>query len=145
MTIPRPRNGAVIHYSYLWKHEQEAGLEEGLKDRPAAVILTHEDDISGETIVFALPITHTAPRDMSVAIEISPEIKTSLGLDAQPSWVICDEVNRFLWPGYDLRPIPGRGPATWEYGLLTKGLYEDTKRLFLKCRSKRRLRQVGRD
>lgn len=145
MTIQRPRNGAVIHYGYLWKREQEAGLEEGLKDRPAAVVLAYEDDISGETIVFALPITHTPPQDPSTAVEIPSTTKTSLGLDAQPSWVICDEVNRFLWPGYDLRPIPGRSPATWEYGMLSKGLYEEAKRLFLKCRRESRLRQVGRD
>jgi len=41
--FPQPCAGLVIRYSYLWKREQEAGREEGTKDR----WLLHENAESG--------------------------------------------------------------------------------------------------
>ena len=35
-----PKNGAVIRYAYLWRDEKRRGLDEGRKDRPAAVLLS---------------------------------------------------------------------------------------------------------
>lgn len=72
------------------------------------------------------------------------DLKRRLGLDDGRSWIICDEVNRFIWPGYDLRPIPGGGPGNWEYGMLPKGLYEKAKTLFLKCRKEGLLKSTDR-
>jgi hypothetical protein len=51
-------------------------------------------------------------------------VAESLGLDAGRHWIVCGEVNRFAWPGFDLRPIPGRS-GSWEYGMLPAALYEE--------------------
>jgi hypothetical protein len=42
-------------------------------------------------------------------------------LDLQRSWVVCTELNRFLWPGAALRPIPDR-PGTIASGGLPSRL-----------------------
>ena len=42
MSWPTPQAGLVIRYSYLWQSEAAAGREEGVKDRPCAVILVVE-------------------------------------------------------------------------------------------------------
>lgn len=34
-------------------------------------------------------------------------VKRHLGLDAARSWIVVAEGNEFLWPGYDLRKVPG--------------------------------------
>jgi hypothetical protein len=145
MAIPPPRNGAVIRYAYLWKEEQQRGLTEGSKDRPAAVMLSHTEEATGEIIVFVLPITHSNPLNLSEALEIPADVKASLGLDGAKSWIICSETNRFRWSGFDLRPIPGRRQTSWEYGMLPHGLYEQAKALFLNCRKNGKARTSDRD
>lgn len=65
----------------------------------------------------AVPVTHARPRDPEVAIELPARVKTALGLDAEPSWIMLDEMNVFDWPGYDLRPIR-RGTDRVDYGFL---------------------------
>ena len=59
MSFPQPVPGLVIRYAYLWRTEQQRGQEEGLKDRPCAVILVTTDD-EGDKVVTVLPITHPA-------------------------------------------------------------------------------------
>jgi hypothetical protein len=39
MALPEPQGGLVISYSYLWRRESEAGLVEGAKNRPCAIVL----------------------------------------------------------------------------------------------------------
>ncbi len=106
--FPEPEVGLVISYSYLWKEEEEQGLVEGRKDRPCAIVLTGEvptAESNRRKQVAVAPITHSPPHDPSVAIEIPPRVKAHLGLDGERSWVILEEVNIFMWPGFDLRPI----------------------------------------
>ncbi|WP_338049140.1 hypothetical protein [Rhodoplanes elegans] len=43
MDIPRPVSGLVIRYAYLWRREHLAGRDEGVKDRPCAVLLSVVD------------------------------------------------------------------------------------------------------
>jgi len=38
VSLPTPRPGLVIRYSYLWAREHDQGREEGVKDRPCAVL-----------------------------------------------------------------------------------------------------------
>jgi hypothetical protein len=40
------------------------------------------------------------------------ETKRRLGLDAEQSWIMITEANGFVWPGPDLRPVPGRDGST---------------------------------
>ena len=115
--IPDPRPGLVIAYSYLWNGEQAEGRSEGRKDRPVVVVLAVRK--AGEsTIVYVAPVTHSAPAAERDAVVIPLPVKRRLGLDDQPSWIVATEVNRFTWPGPDLRPIPHGEAVRWSYGLL---------------------------
>jgi inorganic pyrophosphatase len=122
MALPEPECGLVISYSYLWKHESDAGRTEGLKDRPCAIVLAIDSNDKKAKIVTVVPITHTPPNDPAMAIEIPPKVKQHLGLDAKRSWIVLDEFNEFTWPGYDLRPVPGM-PSRYDYGFLPPALF----------------------
>jgi hypothetical protein len=67
--LPVPEPGLVVSYSYLWQSEYERDQEEGVKDRPCAIILIAEDDV-GETVVTVVPITHSPPQHQRDAVEI---------------------------------------------------------------------------
>ena len=45
---------------------------------------------------------------------------------AQRHWLRLDELNRFAWPGYDLRTIPGK-PGEYAYGMLPRPLFEQLR------------------
>jgi hypothetical protein len=116
MPIPNPEPGLVISYAYLWHHEHRTGREEGQKDRPGVILLAGERATDGATVVTVLPITHRPPSDPASAIEIPPAVKRHLGLDTDRSWIIVNEGNEFLWPGYDLRKLPQSD--RYDYGFL---------------------------
>lgn len=73
------------------------------------------------TRVTVLPITHTPPEDPSVCVEIPAETKNRLGLDSEPSWIVLSEGNEFMWPGPDLRPVPGAISRVWPTGSCHRG------------------------
>lgn len=125
MAFPAPEVGLVVSFAYLWRHEQQGGSTEGAKNRPC-VIVTAVEEVDGQTIVTVSPITHSPPEDASSGIEIPPRVKNHLGLDDEKSWVILTEVNRFTWPGYDLRPIAIDDPRI-DYGFLPPALFEQIK------------------
>ncbi len=122
MALPEPEYGLVISYSYLWRNEREAGKIEGSKNRPCVIvaIVTQE---SGQKLVTVAPVTHSSPADPIVAIEIPQRVKRYLGLDGERSWVILDDFNDFIWPGYDLRPVLGKS-WRYDYGVLPPVLFE---------------------
>jgi len=126
LALPPPRPGLVIGYSYLWLREYALGQETGRKDRPCVIILAVENK-DGQTVVIAAPITHTAPASESAGFAIPVATKTRLGLDSAPSWVILDEVNRFSWPGPDLRPVSRAQPDQFAYGMLPPALFARIK------------------
>ena len=68
------------------------------------------------------PCTHSIPTEGTPAIEIPTAVKESLHLDAKRSWVVLDEVNRFAWPGFDLRHVSG-ARGEFAYGVLPGKLY----------------------
>lgn len=129
MSLPAPHPGLVIRYAYLWKREHDAGREEGSKDRPCAIIMAVTDD-EGESQVLVLPITHTLPYDEADAVEIPLVTKQRLGLDGERSWIVITEVNEFVWPGPDLRPVPG-GDGSIAYGVLPPRLFDAVRERFL--------------
>jgi hypothetical protein len=125
VAFPEPVPGLVIRYSYLWRREYERGQEEGVKDRPCAVVMVVTGE-QGEEIVTVVPVTHTPPTDSSLAVEIPYATKERLGLDADRSWVMLTEANRFAWPGPDLRmKEPDGGPESVAYGLLPRALFKE--------------------
>ncbi len=120
MTLPRPERGLVVSYAYLWHAEYEQGRDEGVKDRPCVIILAVEQD--DETfIVTTAPITHAMPAAAETALEIPAATKRRLGLDDARSWIVISELNRFAWPGPDLRPI---APGIFHYGFLPPELFK---------------------
>lgn len=130
MSLPEPEAGLVIRYSYLWKSEHDQGREEGIKDRPCAIILataTSED----RTKVIVLPVTHTPPADVRFAVEIPAITKRRLGLDDRRSWIVVSEGNQFTWPGPDLRPHPGQDLASIAHGFLPPNLFREALARFL--------------
>ena len=117
-----PGAGTVIRYAYLWSHEARVGRTEGSKDRPAALVVAKRA-ADGQCVV--VPITHREPEPPSVGVEIPPALRERLGLDDERQWVVLTDVNTFRWPGPDLREVPGRDPATFVYGTLTKAFFRD--------------------
>ena len=82
MSLPKPEVGLVIRYSYLWHAEHLQGREEGVKDRPCAIVVAVANRIEvGRDRVWVLPVTHSAPVDADGAIEIPAVVKNRLGLD----------------------------------------------------------------
>jgi len=117
--LPEPRPGLVIAYSYLWESEYRAGQEEGAKDRPCAIVIaTRMED--GDVVVTVAPITHRPPKDSRHGVELPTDVKHRLGLDEKRSWIICTELNRFVWPGPDLRPVSRSKPGQFAYGTLPR-------------------------
>ena len=120
MSWPTPHPGLVIRYAYLWEREAKEGREEGVKDRPCAIVLVVLNR-GKAPLVRVLPVTSSAPSDPADALEIPPATKKRLGLDADRSWVVLTEANDFVWPGPDLRPAISGDPSSVVYGVLPPG------------------------
>ncbi|HLY54251.1 MAG TPA: hypothetical protein VKS60_01765 [Stellaceae bacterium] len=116
MALPAPELGLVVSYAYLWHSEYQLGREEGVKDRPCAIVLIKRE-VDGDTSVTVVPITHVPPASSEDAVELPAATKRRLGLDEAQSWVVISEVNEFIWPGPDLRPV-SRGRGRFDYGFL---------------------------
>lgn len=125
ITEPSPEVGQVIRYGYVWHREHLEGREEGAKHRPCAIVVTIPAKRPNDTgpNVAVVPITHSPPDDRTVALELPAAVRRSLGLDDERSWIVLDEINRFVWPGPDLVPLRARFEAQkMVYGTLPKGL-----------------------
>lgn len=122
-TLPEP--GEVLNYSYLWESEFRNGRDEGVKDRPVAVVLVTKS-VDGLDQVHVVPMTTQPPRRDQPAIEVPAAVRRQLGLSAERSWIVVDEWNRFTWPGYDIRPIRGREPSV-SYGFIPAGLFRQIR------------------
>ena len=133
MSWPTPRPGLVIRYSYLWAREAAAGREEGVKDRPCAIILVVRRDADGSDIVRVLPITHAPPVDPIDGLEIPATTKLRLGLDSERSWIVLTEANDFVWPGPDLRPAVSGDPSSVACGMLPPRLFAHLKQKILEA------------
>jgi PemK-like, MazF-like toxin of type II toxin-antitoxin system len=143
VSLPVPQPGLVISYSYLWAREHQEGVEEGRKDRPCAIVAARQI-IEECEVVTVIPITHTPPSNASDAVEIPSAIKAHLGLDDLPSWIIVTETNDFLWPGADIRPVPGVSPRRYHYGMLPPRFFAHVRDRLLQAHSQRKLQRVSR-
>lgn len=136
MSLPPPRPGQVIGYAYLWAREHRRGLEEGRKDRPCAIVAARQV-IEGREVVTVVPITHTPPVDAADAVLIPAPLKTHLGLDDAPAWIVVTETNDFLWPGPDIRPGS-------DYGMLPPRFFAHVRDRILQAHLRRKLDRVQR-
>jgi hypothetical protein len=143
VSLPTPEPGLVVRYSYLWLHEHREGREEGVKDRPCAIILAARDR-DDHTHVLVVPVTHSPPADLADALELPVTIKQHLGLDANRSWVVLSESNLFEWPGPDLRRVGDRDSSSVAYGFLPPRFFAELRHRFLALETTARSRRVQR-
>ncbi|WP_040622479.1 hypothetical protein [Rhodovulum sp. PH10] len=143
MSWPVPQPGLVVRYSYLWEREAREGREEGVKDRPCAIVLVvlREDE---SQVVRVLPVTHSPPDDPLDALEIPQPVKQRLGLDTGRSWVVLSEANDFIWPGPDLRPAVSGDPSSVAYGFLPPGFFRVLRERLIARRKVRLMQAVAR-
>jgi len=144
MSLPVPRPGLVVRYRFLWSNEKAEGAAEGSKDRPCAIIVAIGRDLNGDIDTIVAPITHRPPDDPEASIEIPATTCRSLGFDDCRHWLRLDELNRFAWPGYDLRPIPGHRDR-YDYGLLPHGLFQQVREGILNRQKVRAGKIISRD
>jgi hypothetical protein len=130
VALPKPEPGLVVCCSYLWHEEHLSGREEGIKDRPCAIVAAIKSVGDGGTRVLVLPITHAAPRAANTGVEIPADLKKRLNLDSARSWVVVSEWNEFAWPGPDLRPVT-RSAASVAYGFLSRGFFDTVRKRFV--------------
>jgi len=138
-----PKVGWLLSYSYLWADDHRRGDEEGVKNRPCALVAATRRD-GGRIVAIVVPVTHSPPGDPETAIEIPAVTKARLGLDGQRSWIICSEANVFVWPGPDLRNAGGRIPPSVWYGPLPPKLATMAREKLLGFAKAGRLRRVPR-
>lgn len=98
---------------------------------------------SDELLVTVAPITHRPPAAGDRAVELPQATKRRLGLDEQRSWIVTNDLNRFVWPGPDLRPVAGK-PGTFAYGLIPAALYELVRQSVLAHVAERSVQSVER-
>jgi len=128
---------------YPWASEHARGQEEGVKDRPCAVVLAAADD-AGALVMTVPQISHSPPADPSLAVEIPAAVKRRLGLADDRSRVMLAEANRFAWPGPDLRPLTPGDAASVAYGPLPYALFEQIRLTFIAALRTRAARTVRR-
>jgi hypothetical protein len=141
--IPEARPGLVFRYEYIWKRQARSGRDTAEKERPVCIVLTVRRE-AGNTKVLIVPITHTPPRPGEPAVELPATVKSHLGLDDAPSWVVLSEANIDVWPSPDMRPIPGQ-PGRFTYGLLPQRLLNRIRQEVLAAVETKRLRMVERE
>ncbi|MDI7774135.1 type II toxin-antitoxin system PemK/MazF family toxin [Asticcacaulis sp. EMRT-3] len=114
----------MLNYAYLWAHEAALGQEDGVKDRPAVVVLSVESQ-NGETVISVCPVTSQTPEDMRTAVQMPPQVKNHLGLTDRPaSYIVTTEINRFVWPGPDIRPFERNGRMDIFHGQIPAKLFD---------------------
>ena len=131
-----PEPADVLSYAYLWADEHEKGQEEGLKDRPVVVVVARIAN-GDRTELLVAPVTHSEPNS-GEGVELPPPVKRHLGLEADRSWVIATELNRFTWPGPDIRIVEG-GQSPY-YGEVPAMVFEKIRAAILRNRDDGRMR-----
>ena len=136
-----PRPGLVIRYDFLWKEEQRSGREQGVKDRPCAIILVSRERDDGSREVVLCPLSHAPPRAGESAVEVPSKVARHLGLDDQRSWIKTHQVNTLVWQRD--RPPYGVTPAkenAWAFGQLPNAL---GRQVFEQVRQRSRQRTLA--
>lgn len=128
MTLPVPVPGLVIRYAFLWKEDYDEGRYEASKDRPCAIVVAARMKETAAVQVVVVPITHAPPdpKDRSASLEMPSRIAKALGLDGERHWVRLTQLNRFIWPGYDLRPRAD-DHSRMDYGLIPEAFFNEIK------------------
>jgi hypothetical protein len=141
--LPAPEPGLVIRYSYLWLREHRQGREDGIKDRPCAIVLVVQGR-DAATRVQVVTVTHSPPENPETALELPAAIKRHLDLDTERSWVVLSESNVFEWPGLDLHRVGDQDDSSVAYGFLPPRFFAELRRRFLALETAARSRRIRR-
>ena len=146
MKFPTPAPGLVIRYAFLWKEDFDRGKYEASKDRPCAIVLAANVKDTADIQVVVVPITHSVPdaNNDSGALEMPAAVAKSLGLDSGRHWVRLNQLNRFIWPGYDLRPRPD-DPLRIDYGFIPEAFFNQIKAAIILENRRKKLSFTQRD
>lgn len=79
----------------------------------------------GKTQLLVAPVTHSKPDRAEDGIEMPARVRKHLGLDGERSWIILTELNRFIWPGPDVRTAAGGDSPL--YGAIPGQLFEQVR------------------
>jgi hypothetical protein len=144
--FPKPAPGLVIRYSFLWKEDYDSGRYEASKDRPCAIVMAARVKETDDVQVVVVPITHAEPlpHEVQTSIEVPPKIAKAIGLDTGRHWVRISQLNRFIWPGYDLRPRPD-APERIDYVFIPEAFFNQIKAAILAENSRQKLSFTPRD
>lgn len=113
----RPQPTDVILYSYLWRHEAARGEDAGRKDRPCLVLAATETRAGLRVITAPITTKHHQPEQL---VLLPPRVIRHLGLEPGCG-VVCNDLNRFIWVGVDVRP---RADGTPFFGQMPARLFE---------------------
>ncbi|HEX2591697.1 MAG TPA: hypothetical protein VHL34_09395 [Rhizomicrobium sp.] len=91
--------------------------------------------------ILVLAVTHSKPFQESDGVELPLEVKRSLGLDRQQSWIVTNEANFFRWPGPDVRPVR---KGTLTYGQIPHALLQEVAASLVENRKQQRLKVIRR-
>ena len=112
------------------------------KDRPCAVVLAVA---RGRRLRRGRRRANHVERARAAdGVELPAKTRRRVGLQDAPCWVVLTEVNRFAWPGPDLRPVETAAGPSWSYGLLPARLFERARDGIVARARARTLRAVPR-
>ena len=88
---------------------------------------------------------HTSAGRTPTSVKLPSWVKRRIGLYPATSWIVTAELNRFIWPGYDLRPISRDAPDVFQWGFLPTDIFEAVKQGVIAHQRARNLGIVGRE
>lgn len=107
------------------------------------VILATRQRSQGLEILVA-PVTTQPPRPGTAAVEMPSRVRAHLGLGDGRSWIVADELNSFIWPGPDIRPIRAAGDLSPFLGKIPAKLYEQVRSQLAEVATAKRLKLTKR-
>lgn len=94
--------------------------------------------------LLVVPVTTRPPRVGDSAVEIPARVRHHLGLGEDRCWIVADEVNRFTWPGPDIRPIRRGDDINPRYGAIPARLFEQVRQRLERAAAEGRLKVTKR-
>ena len=91
------------------------------------VVVVAIETRSHGTQLLVVPVTTRAPRAGDTAVEMPARVRHHLGLGEDRCWIVADEVNRFTWPGPDIRPMRRGDDINPRYGAIPGKLFEQVR------------------
>ena len=136
MPLPELTIGLVVHYEYLWHRQAVTAAVTADKGHPACVVVTYRQKDRPDDFVIYLPISHTQPSNADDGIELPDDVKSKIGLDNAPQWILLSECNVDTWP-FDLRQVPNRPAGQFHYGHFPPSMFKIVRDAFVeRCKAK---------